>query len=94
MGALFASYTIMPTNIQKFPFLAYEACGILDPQPGIKPMHPCSESRVLTTGSPGKPIFPLKKKKKPTLWFQIEKLWSHFSTRQTVSVILNKLELG
>ena len=31
-----------------------EACGILVPQPGIKPMSTTLESGFLTTGSPGK----------------------------------------
>ena len=30
------------------------ACGILVPQPGIEPMSPALEGRVLTTGPPGK----------------------------------------
>ena len=30
------------------------ACGMLVPQPGIKPMSPALESRFLTTGPPGK----------------------------------------
>ena len=32
-------------------------CGVLVPQPGIKPVSPALESKFLTTGSPGKPIF-------------------------------------
>ena len=31
-----------------------EACGILAPQPGIKPVPPSLEGKVLTTGPPGK----------------------------------------
>ena len=34
--------------------LAYEACGILAPQPGIEPTSPALEGEVLTTGPPGK----------------------------------------
>ena len=30
------------------------ACGILMPQPGIEPVPPASEGRILTTGLPGK----------------------------------------
>ena len=30
------------------------ACGILVPQPGIKPMSPALQGRFLTTGPPGK----------------------------------------
>ena len=33
-----------------------EACGILTPQPGIKPAPPALEGRVLTTGPPGKSL--------------------------------------
>ena len=32
----------------------YEACGILAPRPGIKPIPPALGSVVLTTGPPGK----------------------------------------
>ena len=31
-------------------------CGILVPQPGIKPVSPALESRFLTTGPPGKSL--------------------------------------
>ena len=31
-----------------------EICGILVPQPGMKPMSPALEGRILTTGPPGK----------------------------------------
>ena len=37
-----------------FWFLAREACGVLAPQPGIKPAPPALESKVLTTGPPWK----------------------------------------
>ena len=37
-----------------FGHTAWQACGILVPQPGIKPALPALESRVLTTGLPGK----------------------------------------
>ena len=33
-----------------------EACGILAPQPGIKPAPPALEGEVLTTGLPGKSL--------------------------------------
>lgn len=36
-----------------FDFLAPEVCGILTPQPGIKPSFPPLESDVLTNGLPG-----------------------------------------
>ena len=32
-----------------FVFLGHEACGILAPQPGIKPVPPTLEGEVLTT---------------------------------------------
>ena len=35
-------------------FFGYEACGILAPRPGIKPIPPALGSEVLTTGLPGK----------------------------------------
>ena len=37
-----------------FRFFGQEACGILAPQPGIKPALPALEAEVLTTGPPGK----------------------------------------
>ena len=37
-----------------FWFLAPEACGVLAPWPGIKPAPPALESKVLTTGPPGR----------------------------------------
>ena len=37
-----------------FWFFGHEACGILVPQPGVKPTPPALEGEVLTTGPPGK----------------------------------------
>ena len=37
-----------------FWFFGHEACGILAPRAGIKPVRPALESEVLTTGPPGK----------------------------------------
>ena len=37
-------------------FWGYKACGILTPQPGIKPTPPALEGKVLTTGLPGKSV--------------------------------------
>ena len=37
-----------------FWFFGHEACGILAPQPGMGPVPPASEDKVLTTGPPGK----------------------------------------
>ena len=37
-----------------FWFSCSEACGILAPQPGIKPTPPALEGKVLTTGPPGR----------------------------------------
>ena len=37
-----------------FWFFGHKACGILAPQPGIKPTPPALEGKVLTTGPPGK----------------------------------------
>ena len=42
-----------------FWFSGHQACGILAPQPRIKPVPPALEGRVLTTGSPGKYLFVL-----------------------------------
>ena len=39
-----------------FWFFGHEACGILAPQPGIEPVPPALEVKVLTTGSPGKSL--------------------------------------
>ena len=44
-------------SILCFGFLAmrsHEVCGILAPQPGIKPTPLTTEGEVLTTGPPGK----------------------------------------
>ena len=37
-----------------FWYFGREACGILAPWPGIEPAPPALESKVLTTGPPGK----------------------------------------
>ena len=37
-------------------FFGQEACGILAPQSGIKPMSPALEGEVLLTGLPGKSL--------------------------------------
>ena len=37
-------------------FWFFEVCGILVPQPGIKPATPGLEGEVLTTGLPGKSL--------------------------------------
>ena len=37
-----------------FWFFGHEACGILVPQPGIKPESPALKGKGLTTGLPGK----------------------------------------
>ena len=37
-------------------FFGPKACGILAPQPGIEPMHPALEGKVLITGWPGKSL--------------------------------------
>ena len=38
-------------------FFGHEACEILAPQPGIEPVLPAMEGKVLTTGPPGKSLF-------------------------------------
>ena len=40
-----------------FYFFGHKACGILAPQPGIKPALTALEGKVLTIGSPGKSLF-------------------------------------
>ena len=40
-----------------FWFFGHEACGILAPRPGIKPVPPALEGEVLTTGPSGKSLF-------------------------------------
>ena len=42
-----------------FWFFGHEARGILAPPPGIEPSPPALEGEVLTTGPPGKSLFPL-----------------------------------
>ena len=37
-----------------FGFFGPKACGILGPPPGIEPIPPALEGKVLTTGPPGK----------------------------------------
>ena len=39
-----------------FWFFDHKACGFLVPQPGIKPVSPSLEAKVLTTGPPGKSL--------------------------------------
>ena len=41
-------------SVLGFGLLAVEACGILVPQPGIHPMAPALEGKILTTGLLGK----------------------------------------
>ena len=38
-----------------FHFFGLETCGILAPQPGIKPIPPALEGEVLSPGLPGSP---------------------------------------
>ena len=37
-------------------FFGHEACEILAPQPGMKPVLPAMEGKVLTTRPPGKSL--------------------------------------
>ena len=39
-----------------FCFFGHKACGILDPQSGIKPVLPTSKGNVLTTRLPRKTL--------------------------------------
>ena len=40
-----------------FWFVDCKACGILAPQPGLKPASPTLEGEVLTNGPPGKSLY-------------------------------------
>ena len=42
------------TILLLFYFLGHEACGLLAPRPGIKPVPPALEGKFPTTGPPGK----------------------------------------
>ena len=39
-----------------FWFFGLEACGIEAPRPGIKPVLPALDGKILTTGPPGKSL--------------------------------------
>ena len=41
-------------SILWFGYFGLEACGVLAPLPGIKPIPPALKGEVLTTGLPGK----------------------------------------
>ena len=51
-----------------FRLFGCEACGILDPWPGIKPISPVLEGKVLIAGLPGKSKF-VKFFNMPPCWF-------------------------
>ena len=46
-----------------FWFFGRKACGIVAPQPEIKPAFPALEGKVLPTGPPGKSLSALSKSK-------------------------------
>ena len=63
-----------------FWFFGHEACGILDPWPGMEPALPELEGKVLTTGPPGKSLSSL---------VLIEHfMWFHFISSIALSFIL------
>ena len=49
------------------------ACGILAPQPGVKPTSPAFQGRFLTTGPPEKPM---KSPQRPSMGFCRREYWS------------------
>ena len=57
MWTIFKVFIEFVTILLLFYVLVFgcEACGILAPQPGIKPAPRALEGEVLTTGLPGKP---------------------------------------
>ena len=59
------------------------ACGILAPQPGVKPMSPAFQGRFLTTGPPEKPM---KSPQRPL--FLLSSLWA--ITAIKISIIRQK----
>ena len=60
-------------SLQCMCLVAPQACGILVPQPGIKPTSPRLQAGLLTTGPPGKSL----------KWFIVDKkLITFFLTRQ------------
>ena len=53
---VFIEFVTTVVSVLCFQFFYHEACGILVPQPGIKPTLPVLEGEVLTTGPPGKSL--------------------------------------
>ena len=70
MWAIFKVFVEFVTLLLLFYALVFfdpKACGILVPQPGIKPTTPALEGEALTTGPPGKaPIGRLEATLAPT----------------------------
>ena len=56
LWAIFKVFIEFITILLLFYVLIFwpQACGILAPQPGIKPSSPALEGKVITTGPPGK----------------------------------------
>ena len=52
----YSTFSVLCFGFFLFLF-GHKACGILVPQPGIKPATPALEGKVLTTGPPGKSLF-------------------------------------
>ena len=53
---VFIEFITTVVSVLCFQFFYHKACGILVPQPGIKPTLPVLEGEVSTTGSPGKSL--------------------------------------
>ena len=78
----------------------FTACGILVPQPGIKPTSPALEGRFLTTGPPGKsPVFILKSilfdmSTATTAFFWFPFAWNNFPSLLFQFVCVHRSEVG
>ena len=53
----FTEFGTILLSVFKFWIFGSEVCGILAPQPGIKPAPLALEGKVLTTGLPGKDLY-------------------------------------
>ena len=52
---IYLFYFLYLHSVFNYFWLCFEACGVLVPQPGIKPVLPALEAGVLITGPPRKP---------------------------------------
>ena len=77
MGFSSCSFRVLEYGLSSCSTLAQLPCGMWDlSRPGVKPVCPALQGRVLTTGPPGKPCFgffkactsKIKKKKMQCIW--------------------------